>query len=65
LATSDGAVALTFTPEGERGENLDLGLLRSIFHQLHGTFSGQVRFGAETVEVDDLFGLCEDHDSVW
>jgi hypothetical protein len=65
VGTRDGTVELTFTPAGERSENLRLGVMRSVFHQLHGTFSGTVRFDGEEVRIDSLFGLCEDHDSVW
>lgn len=65
LGTSCQSVDLRFTPQGERCENLRLGVARSVFHQLHGTFSGTVRFDGETIVVDRAFGLCEDHDSLW
>jgi len=65
LGEAGGAVELTFTPLGERREALRLGLLRSVFHQPYGTFRGSVRFAGEPIEVDGLFGLCEDHDSLW
>ncbi len=65
VGSEDGAVELTFTPRGERSENLRLGLVRSVFHQPHGTFAGHVRFGEERIAIEDLFGVCEDHDSLW
>lgn len=65
LSTSCGAVALTFTPQTGRGENLRLGLVRSVFKQLCGTFDGTVQAGGRSIAVDGLFGLCEDHDSLW
>lgn len=65
IRSEDGGAELTFTPRGERSENLRLGLVRSVFHQPHGTFAGTLRFAGETIPVDDLFGVCEDHDSLW
>jgi hypothetical protein len=65
LSTEDGAVELVFTPRGERSEELRLGLMRSVFHQLHGTFDGTVRAAGQTLPCASFFGLCEDHDSVW
>jgi hypothetical protein len=65
LSTEDGCVDLTFTPEGERSEQLRLGLIRSVFHQPYGRFQGTVRFAQQTLAVESLFGLCEDHDSLW
>jgi len=65
LRSEDRQVNLTFTPAGERCENLRLGIVRSVFHQLYGTFSGEIHFGGETLEISSCFGLCEDHDSIW
>ena len=65
LTTTDGAADLTFTPTGERAESIRLGLVRSCFHQPNGTFSGTVKVEGETVELKDLFGVCEDHDALW
>lgn len=65
LSTAEGEVDLVFTPQGERSEDLNLGLVRSVFHQPYGTFSGVVHWGGETITVDRLFGVCEDHDALW
>ena len=65
VGTVDGAVDLTFTPAGERKEELALGLFRSVFHQPHGTYRGTVRFAGQPITVDGFFGICEDHDSIW
>jgi len=61
------AVDLVFTPGGERSEDLRLGLLRSVFHQPYGTFSGTLRPAGEpaALRVEGLFGVCEDHDALW
>jgi hypothetical protein len=65
LRTLDGVVALTFTPQGARGEDLRLGLVRSVFRQLHGTFAGAITLEGKTTVVNDVFGIAEDHDSLW
>lgn len=66
LATEGGEVELEFRPAGGRQEKLDLGpILRSKFDQLDGTFHGTVRAGGETLTIDGLRGLCEDHDALW
>lgn len=66
IATRGGEVNLEFRPQGGRRERLELGpLLRSSFDQLHGTFHGTVEAGGETLEIDGLRGLCEDHDALW
>ncbi len=65
LGTADGAVELTFVPHGERKEDTNLGVVRSSFHQPYGTFSGSVTAGGETLRIDDLWGVCEDHRAAW
>lgn len=65
LSTADGAVELQFTPEGERRENVRAGIIRSVFRQPYGCFSGSLIVDGETIAVDRHFGVCEDHDSLW
>jgi Domain of unknown function (DUF2804), C-terminal/Domain of unknown function (DUF2804), N-terminal len=65
LTTADGAVDLTFHPEGERSENLRAGIIRSVFHQPYGTFAGVVRHGGRELHIEDMVGVCEDHDARW
>ena len=65
LGTKDGAVDLTFEPRGERSEDLQLGLVRSVFHQPYGVFSGTIRCTRGVLRVKDAWGVCEDHDAVW
>jgi hypothetical protein len=60
-----GGVDLEFTPAGERSENLELGLVKSAFHQPYGTFRGTVRFDGTCHEIRDAFGVCEDHRARW
>ena len=61
IRTADGRVDLTFRPLGARAQHLDLKLLRSDFVQPYGLFRGRVL--GHTVE--DVFGVVEDHLSVW
>ena len=66
LTTTDGAVDLTFQPEGERCDDIDIGPIRSVFHQPHGRFHGTVTLpDGDTVAIEDLYGVCEDHDAKW
>ncbi len=61
LRSDDRAVDLTFRPLGARAQHLDLKLIRSDFVQPYGTFQGQVCGH----DVDEMFGVVEDHLSVW
>jgi len=65
LTTVDGAVDVTFHPDGERSENIRAGIIRSVFHQPYGTFSGVVRHGGQPLNVEGMVGVCEDHDALW
>lgn len=58
-------VDLTFTPAGERADDIRLGVVRSVFHQPHGTFRGTVQLPDGELEIADLYGVCEDHDALW
>lgn len=65
LSTTDGAVELTFTPEGERADSIRLGLVRSVFRQPYGKFTGRVALPDGELAIDGLYGVCEDHDALW
>ncbi len=66
ITSTDGRADLTFTPQGERADNTRLGVVRSVFHQPYGTFSGTIRSDdGEEVAFDEIYGVCEDHDAVW
>ena len=60
-----GRVDLEFRPEGERKEDLRLGVVTSIFHQPYGTFHGELRHADTKLAVEGLFGICEDHKAAW
>lgn len=65
VTTTDGAVNLMFEPRGERSENLRLGVVRSVFHQPYGVFTGTVRWSGGLVRIENAWGVCEDHDAIW
>jgi hypothetical protein len=65
LTTMGGEAELDFFPKGERFDDVRLGLVRSVFHQPFGTFTGRIRVDELDVEVDGVLGLCEDHDALW
>jgi hypothetical protein len=65
VGTVDGAVELVFRPEGLRSEDLRLGVVETVFRQPYGTFSGVARTAAGEVPIQGLFGVCEDHHSIW
>ena len=63
--TADGTTSLRFAPQGERGEDLNLGLVVSRFRQRFGTFSGRVSGVDGPIELQQAFGLFEDHSATW
>lgn len=67
ISTDDGAVALTFTPEGLRRDDKNLLIASSRYVQPIGTFSGQLihPHTAEHYPVTALPGVTEDHHSRW
>ena len=66
IGTRDGAVRLTFHPEGERFEDLNFGAVKSQFHQPYGTYKGTIELlGGETLEIDRGWGVAENHRCRW
>lgn len=65
VGTTDGAVDLVFRPQGERREDLRVGVVESVFRQPYGIFEGTLRHGGDLVTVEGAFGVCEDHHAVW
>lgn len=64
ILTRDNVFETRFRPFGARGENLNLGLLKSRFVQPYGTFDGQIKIG-DTVDKFTGYGVTEDHLAVW
>ena len=56
-----GEVDLEVVPSGERRAAMNLGIVRSVFAQPYGLASGSVR----GERVERVFGVVEDHDSLW
>ena len=57
---------VTFKPRGAREEHLNVWLIQSDFVQPYGTFDGHVRLADGTrIQLQDAYGVCEDHLSVW
>ena len=62
IRSTDGdEVDLRFTPHGARSKDADYKLVRSRFMQPYGVFNGRVG----GFDVDDVFGVVEDHESLW
>ncbi|HRP68883.1 MAG TPA: DUF2804 family protein [Turneriella sp.] len=64
ILTRDNIFETRFRPFGARGENLNLGVLRSKFIQPYGIFDGQVQVG-DTTEKFTGYGVTEDHLALW
>jgi hypothetical protein len=56
-----GEVDLEVVPSGERRAHMNLGIVRSVFAQPYGLARGVVR----GEQVERVFGVVEDHDSLW
>jgi hypothetical protein len=65
FADNGASVNLTFHPIGARSKRLNLLLVRSRFVQPYGYFAGTVSVAGYTAEVQQAFGIVEEHHSVW
>ncbi|HET8540189.1 MAG TPA: DUF2804 domain-containing protein [Anaeromyxobacter sp.] len=66
IASASRAVDLVFRPQGAHREARNLGVLRTRFAQVAGTFEGTIPGRAgEPVELSGLPGVVEDHWAVW
>lgn len=65
ISSDDGSVDLVFEPIGEHREDRDLGLVRSHFVQVVGTFSGTINALGRPRRVNMLAGVTEDQDVTW
>lgn len=64
IETADGALQLTFFPDGMRAENLRLGVMESRFSQPFGRFEGRYGKGADQLRFSG-FGVVEEHNALW
>ena len=60
-----GRVRLRFEPVAAHDERIDLKVLRSLFIQPVGHFSGEIDVDGRTYVLDRLPGVVEDQDIVW
>jgi hypothetical protein len=66
VRSADGSVDLTFRPEGQRAQDIDLKLIASRYVQPFGAFEGHVTSATgERIAVRDLPGVVEDHEARW
>jgi hypothetical protein len=65
IASGDGAVDLRFLPAAAHREARHLGLVRTRFVQVVGTFAGRVPGPDGPLDLDALPGVCEDQDARW
>jgi hypothetical protein len=62
----DGLVDLHFQPAGQRIDDTNFGLVISRFHQPYGVFSGTLRSPeGEVYELEDVYGVTEEHYARW
>jgi hypothetical protein len=66
FSSSDGRFEMQFTPIVDRDANINLGLIRSVQHQVFGYFSGTVILDDGTaLAVDQFLGFAEDVLNWW
>ncbi|WP_155981432.1 DUF2804 family protein [Nocardia sp. BMG111209] len=59
VRSADGRLDVTFTPEGRKTVDLQLGVLAMDYFQAYGTFAGSLDIGSRTLELTDVHGVCE------
>lgn len=64
VRTADGLLDVEFTPEGERREDISVGLLASRFTQPFGRFRGTLQTAQGPKKIEG-FGVVEQHHAVW
>lgn len=66
IRTEDGAVDLELAPQGLRRERVNLGLVGSAYDQPYGLYSGRLMDSdGKRHDVEQIFGLAEDHAATW
>lgn len=64
VRTIDGRVDVVFTPQGQRAENLRMGVMASVFTQPWGRFEGTLRTTRGTRRYSG-YGVVEAHRALW
>lgn len=65
ITTQNGSVRLRFDPIAAHDERIDAKVLRSLFIQPVGHFSGELDVNGRTYVLDRLPGVVEDQDILW
>lgn len=65
ITSDDGRVNLIFTPIIDRHDNMNLGILKSVQHQVFGKFSGTLKTDHEELTIKDLMGFAERVSNKW
>ncbi|MDR1443147.1 MAG: DUF2804 domain-containing protein [Bifidobacteriaceae bacterium] len=59
IRSTDGRVDLTFTPEGTKGVNHQLGLAAIVYQQRFGTYAGNIKADGSDHRFDGVHGVLE------
>ncbi len=65
IRSADGGVDLSFRPERLREEQIDLGVVRTRYRHLVGSFDGVIRDSGGEVRVTAALGVAERHEALW
>lgn len=66
ISSDDNTVNITFTPEGNHQEKLNLGLFASNFNQLFGRFNGSITLeSGAALTLKDQYGFVEEQFAKW
>ncbi|MBI2889370.1 MAG: DUF2804 domain-containing protein [Nitrospirae bacterium] len=63
--SDDSSLDLTLEPVYLNTKHTNLGLARSVLHQVFGRFSGTLRLGREQIKIRALRGWAEEHHARW
>ena len=65
LGWSNVNIDLTFIPIKSYKKTDNFGVIASVFEQWIGEYSGEIQIGEETIKLDKVIGLAEDHFAKW
>ena len=65
IKSKDNKIDLTFTPILDRFDNTNLLILKSIQHQVFGTFNGKICVDGIEVEIKDAISFAERVTNYW
>jgi len=58
-------VNIVFKPEGQRAANINVLLIKSVYSQPFGTFSGYIKHGKNKYIIKEAYGVTEKHEAKW